>query len=177
MGESNLQMGREKMALQKKQFGKQMDVERSAQDVAMGGMFLKGGLGAAKLGYDAGVFDDRINQLKGTFGGKQAVATGTQPTGPQPSYKTAPGNFQRAPQQQSSFGGFTGGEYKAGLWGGASGGLMGAGAAKALGAKKKWQTMAAGAAGGMFSTWMAGSSNPWSLALGGMLGGGIGAIF
>jgi hypothetical protein len=37
--------------------------------------------------------------------------------------------------------------------------MMGAGAAKALGAKKKWQTMAAGAAGGMFSTWMAGSSN------------------
>jgi hypothetical protein len=67
IGEANLQMGREKMAIQKKQFGKQMDAERDAQNVAVGGMLLKGGMSAAKLGYDSGVFDKRISEIKGKF--------------------------------------------------------------------------------------------------------------
>jgi hypothetical protein len=54
--------------------------------------------------------------------------------------------------------------------------MFGAGIAKAAGAKKRWQTSLAGMVGGMASTWFAGGAG-MSIGLGGLLGGGIGALF
>jgi hypothetical protein len=54
--------------------------------------------------------------------------------------------------------------------------MFGAGIAKAAGSKKRWQTAIAGAVGGMASTWMAGGTG-MSIGLGGLLGGGIGALY
>jgi hypothetical protein len=59
--------------------------------------------------------------------------------------------------------------------GGIGGGMFGAGVAKAAGARKRWQTGAAGAAGGALATGMAGGGG-WSMFIGGMLGGGMGAL-
>jgi len=178
LGEGNLQLGQQKMAMEKKQFKKSQAMERDAQDVAKGGMMLKGGIGLAGAGFQAGMFDKRIAELKGQWGGnKQQLATGANMESDAQMEDSARAVNAPRSGQPSAFSRFSSGGWKQGAMGGVTGGLMGAGLAKTAGAKKKWQTMAAGAAGGMFSTWMAGSSNPWSMALGGMLGGGLGALF
>lgn len=174
LGESNLALEQQRLRQEGKQFKKQMSLEKDAQGIAEAGLYLKGGLSAAKLGMESDVWQPGIDRVKGLWSGAQTQATG-DPSG---DTRTGGGTFQsqRGPQP-SSWSKFAGGEWKSGAWGGVTGGLMGAGAAKLVGAKKKWQTAAAGAAGGMFSTWMAGGSSPWSMALGGLLGGGLGALF
>jgi hypothetical protein len=60
--------------------------------------------------------------------------------------------------------------------GGISGGLAAGGVAKGLGAKKKWQTSLAGAAGGAAMTYLGGGSG-MEIGAGALIGGGMGALF
>jgi len=179
LGNKRLALEEQGMSMQAKQFKKSMSMQREAADTAKGGMFLKGGLAIGKAAYAEGMFKPGMDKLKGMYNakfGKQQLATGTNYSAGQADNPTLQGGpSQRS--QPSSWDRFSGGGWKSGAWGGVSGGLMGAGAAKALGAKKKWQTAAAGAAGGMASTWMSGGGgNPFSMALGGALGGGLGML-
>ncbi len=170
LGEQRLALGREQMSMKREQFQKGMKAQKEAADVAAGGMMLKGGLGIAKGMAAKGMFDVRLGQAKALYAGT-------------PSDKVAPapgqqyGRRQPSGMRSSTYGEqFAAGGWKSGAAGGISGGLFGAGAARALGARKKWQTAAAGAAGGMISSFMAGGSDPFSIALGGALGGGLGML-
>jgi len=181
LGEQKLALEEKAQAMQSKQFKKSMSMEREAQDTAQAGMMLKGGLAVGKAAYSEGVFKPGMDKLKGLwndkFGtNKQQLATGTDYSAGQADNPTLQGGpSQRTPSHWQNFSG--GGGWKSGAWGGVSGGMMGAGAAKMMGAKKKWQVAAAGAAGGMASTWMSGGGgNPFSMALGGALGGGLGML-
>lgn len=179
LGESNLKLGQQRLQMDREQFKENQGMQREAADTAMGGMFLSGGLGLAKAGMTSGMFDDRITQAKSWFqggaSGKQAAAIDYSPSAADNPSQQGGDNLPLS-GGQSGWDKFTGGDWKAGAMGGITGGMIGAGAAKALGARKKWQTAAVGAATGMFSSWMAGADSPWSMALGGMLGGGMGAL-
>jgi hypothetical protein len=123
--------------------------------------------------YSEGMFKPGMERMKAGYnkmiGTKQAAAIGTE----DPSLTVG----KDYPGQQTSFNQFTGGEWKSGATGGIAGGMMGAGLAKTAGARKKWQVALAGTGGGMAATWMAGGGgNPFSMALGGALGGGLGML-
>jgi len=60
---------------------------------------------------------------------------------------------------------------------GVSGGLTAAGLASGLGAKKKWQTTAAGIAGGTALSYLSGGDDPLSMIMSGLIGGGMGMLF
>lgn len=202
--EEGLGLKREELGLQRqaqkqsaKQWQEQKKMTLEAQEAAKGQMMLQGGMGAIKLAAGKGMFDnvgDRFagvgDKVGGLFGGAKATPANqidpnaygeNQPwVGNQYSFVNDP-KYTGEGQPQPSGGQSSGGEpwysgASAGLWGGASGGMFGSGAAKTFGAKKKWQTAAAGAAGGMLSSWMMGADNPFSIALGGMVGGGLGAL-
>jgi hypothetical protein len=194
IGEGNLALGERSLAQQSKQFKKQSKMELKAAGVAQGQMFLKGGLSVAKAGMTSGIFDDTMGKASDFFGGgsssRQGLAAGINPQAygenqPQVGASDMPdtrsfgrgqGGLTEGVGRPSYGQDFTQGGWKSGAWGGVSGGMMGAGAAKALGAKKKWQTGLAGAGAGMLGTFLAGSSNPFSMALGGALGGGLGML-
>jgi hypothetical protein len=181
-GEAGLALSEKRLGMEQSQFKKKMQMEKEAQGIAAGGMFLKGGLAVGKAAHSYGMFDKAGSQLKSgasalwdRVSGKQQIAGGVdyspqaadnplQAGGPSESYKP------------SALESFKSGGWKSGAWGGASAGLAGAGAAKMLGAKKKWQTGLAGAGAGLLGTFMAGGSDPFSFALGGALGGGLGML-
>jgi hypothetical protein len=175
LGERKLALEQEGLSQKASQFKKSMKLQREAADVAKGGMYLKGGLALGQAAYAEGMFKPGMERLKSGYQSLQERATGTRP-----SYKDAPGDFQPAGQessQPSHWSSFSEGGWKSGAAGGVTGGMMGAGLAKTAGAKKKWQTAMAGAGGGMAATWMAGGGgNPFSMALGGALGGGLGFL-
>jgi len=180
LGEQKLALEQKAQSMQASQFKKSMKMEREAQDTAKGGMMLKGGLAVGKAAYSEGMFSPGMDKITGMFqGGTKAGyvdRTSLDRSGSADNPSQVGGASQRG-SGGSSWDSFSGGGWKGGVWGGLSGGMMGAGAAKALGAKKKWQVAAAGAAGGMASTWMTGAGgNPFSMALGGALGGGLGML-
>lgn len=181
LGEQKLALEERQFSTQKEQFGKQMKLEKEAQQTAKAGMFLKGGLALGKAGISSGMFDSGMDRIK-EFGTN--LRHGVYTAGVDDHESARMGMRDRgtpttsgSPSSGPSYGEqFTSGGWKSGAMGGVSGGAMGAGLAGALGAKKKWQTMAAGAAGGLAGSWMAGASDPYSMALGGILGGGLGAL-
>lgn len=181
-----LGLSKQALAMRKQAFKDERQMARRAESIAQGGVALQGGLGLLKYGATKGMFDDTGDRLESwkdrLFGGAQAQATGQQEVTPATQMDAS--HYQDNPTQQGSGPSFTDryaggdiwGQSKSGAFGGLAGGLTGAGMARSFGAKKKWQTAAAGAGMGMLSSFLAGGDSPYAMAMGGILGGGLGAL-
>jgi hypothetical protein len=150
--------------VQKEQFGEQMDLAKEVRQDRRSEASKAERIGALTLGVQGGMM-----AMQG-----QRMMEGRPKSMPRNQYQRESTRGQY--QEGSSSSGTTWNERAAWGSGGIGGGMFGAGIAKAAGSKKRWQTAIAGAVGGMASTWMAGGTG-MSIGLGGLLGGGIGALY
>jgi len=171
--------------LQNRQLSSTEDMNKESMEIAKGTTMLTAGMGLGSIAAGKGMFDDAgsrfgglVDRAKGAFSGdiqpgKPAYELETDVTDP-----SLGGGIREVAggSPGSETAGWQDGEFKGAALGGASGGMVGSGLAKALGAKKKWQTTGAGVLGGLAGAWLGGGNDAFSIGMGGLFGGGLGML-